>query len=332
MSKISILGTGAWGIALAILLDNNGHNVIMWSKFENEVEELNKYRESKTFLPDVKIPKSINFTVDINCVKNADVVLLAVPSFAISDICDKIKNLISDNTLILNAGKGLEPNSGLRFSQIISDKLKRENGIVVLSGPTHAEEVGKKIPSSIVAASTDKNSAVIAQDLLMSDYMRVYVNTDVVGVELGGALKNIIALCAGICDGCGLGDNTKAALMTRGLAEITNLGIAMGGKAETFLGLAGVGDLIVTCCSRHSRNHEAGYLIGSGISPQEAIKKIGTVEGYYALKTTYNLSKQLNIEMPIINECYEIFENNLSVSDAVSHLMTRPKKFEFTTL
>lgn len=328
MSKVTILGTGAWGIALGMLIIHNGHEVTMWSKFSEEIDELKNTRESKKYLPGVKIPESINFTTELDSVKDAQVVLLAVPSFAIADVCGQIKSLINTDTLILNAGKGLEPNSGARFSQIISDILEREDSVVALSGPTHAEEVAVGIPSSVVVACQDIKKAEAAQDLLMSEYMRVYVNNDVVGVELGGALKNIIALCAGICDGLDMGDNTKAALITRGLAEITRLGMAMGGKPETFLGLAGIGDLCVTCYSKHSRNNRAGRLIGKGIEPKEAIKQIGTVEGFYALETVYKLSKDMNVEMPIISECYNIFNNGLSPVDAISHLMLRPKRSE----
>ncbi len=328
MSKVTILGTGAWGIALGMLIEHNGHELTMWSKFSDEIDELKNSRESKKYLPGVKIPESIYFTDNLDCVKDAEVVLLAVPSFAIADVCREIKTLINPDALILNAGKGLEPNSGVRFSQIISDILERENSVVALSGPTHAEEVAIGIPSSVVVACQDIKKAEAAQDLLMSEYMRAYVNSDIVGVELGGALKNIIALCAGICDGLDMGDNTKAALITRGLAEITRLGMAMGGKPETFLGLAGMGDLCVTCYSKHSRNNRAGRLIGEGIEPKKAIEQIGTVEGFYALETVYKLSKDMNVEMPIISECYNIFNNGLSPIEAISHLMLRPKKSE----
>lgn len=328
MSKVTILGTGAWGIALGMLLEHNGHELTMWSKFSQEIEELKTTRESKKYLPGVKIPEAILFTDSLDSVKDADVVLLAVPSFAIADVCREIKDIINPNALILNAGKGLEPNSGVRFSQIISEILNKKDSVVALSGPTHAEEVARKIPSSVVVACESVEKAQAAQDLLMSDYMRVYVNTDIVGVELGGALKNIVALCAGICDGLNMGDNSKAALITRALAEITRLGIAMGGKAETFLGLAGMGDLVVTCYSEHSRNNRAGRLIGQGVEPKKAIEQIGTVEGFFALGTAYKLSKDMNVEMPIIEECYNIFNNGLSPLDAIGHLMNRPKKTE----
>lgn len=325
--KVFVLGTGAWGIALSILLENNGNNVTMWSAFENEISEITRTRENSRVLPGVKIPDRIKLTTDISEVKTYDAVLLSVPSFAIKDVCEQIKPYISDDMLIINAGKGLEPSSGKRFSQIISETLGVD-GIVAISGPTHAEEVSKKVPTSIVAASNIPEKAAKAQDLLMSDYMRVYINDDTVGVELGGALKNIIALCAGICDGIGMGDNTKAALITRGLHEISKLGIAMGGKAETFMGLAGIGDLVVTCCSVHSRNHKAGVLIGKGTSASDAIKEVGTVEGFYALETTYSLAKRLNVEMPIVNACHDIFANGLAPEDAVKMLMNRPKKSE----
>ncbi len=327
LSKISILGTGSWGIAIGILLNNNGNNVSMWSAFPEEIAELNKYHEHKKLLPGVIIPDSVNFTTDIHCVIDSDVVIFAVPSFAINSVCELIKPYITDDMLIINAGKGLEPKTGKRFTQIIAEALCHKN-IVAISGPTHAEEVARKIPTSIVAASASEECAKAAQDILMSPYMRVYTNTDVIGVELGGALKNIIALCAGICDGVGLGDNTKAALITRGLAEITRLGIALGGKAETFMGLAGMGDLIVTCCSELSRNHKAGYLIGTGVPAKEAIAKVGTVEGFYALDVAYNLSKRYNVEMPIINECHRIFNDGISPVFAIEELMKRPKKSE----
>lgn len=327
MAKISLLGTGSWGIALGLVLCDNGHSVQMWSAFKDEVEMLKKYRSNEKLLPNVKIPQEISFTDDISCISNSDAIVFCVPSYAIEQVTKLAKPYIRLNTPIINAGKGIDPESGLCFSKFLSKELKTE-GIAVISGPTHAEEVSKKVPTSAVISCKDLSVAEYARDLFMNDYFRIYVNDDVTGTEIGGAMKNIIALCVGICDGLGMGDNTKAALMTRGLAEITRLGIAMGGKSETFMGLAGMGDLIVTCCSNFSRNHRAGELIGSGMSPKEAISKVGTVEGFYALETAHKLSFDYSVELPITNACYEVFHSGLSPKDALSMLMTRPKKSE----
>ena len=280
MSKIVCLGSGGWGIALALNAFQNGHDVTLWSPFENEVKMLSEKRTNPKLLNGVFIPEEIHITSDLSCVKDALITIIAVPSTAVGSVAEQLK-AYKDRGIIVNVAKGLEKGTLRRLSQVISSEIPQAD-IVILSGPSHAEEVARKMPTSIVAASECFAAAEVVQDLLSNQYFRVYTSDDVIGVELGGALKNVIAICSGMCTGLGLGDNTRAALITRGLAEMARLGVALGAKASTFSGLTGIGDLVVTCTSMHSRNNRFGILVGKGIPVEEALNEVGTVEGYYA--------------------------------------------------
>lgn len=324
--RIAILGTGAWGTALAICAAHSGHKVTLWSAFPEEIDYICENGENKV-LPGVKIPESINFSKDLSFVKDADICIIAVPSFVVTDLALKISKYVSSDCTIVNIAKGFEPKTFGRLSVGIKKHLPY-NKLVVLSGPSHAEEVARFVPTALVAASEDIKSARMIQDCLSGEILRIYTSSDVAGVELGGAVKNIIALAVGICDGMQTGDNTKAALMTRGLKEIAELGIAMGAKKETFAGLTGLGDLIVTCTSMHSRNRRAGIKIGQGVPVEEAIKQSGTVEGYYATKIAHDLAKKYNIEMPITDACYRVCYKGLKPEAGLKELMFRPKKKE----
>ncbi len=324
MSKITVLGAGGWGIALSLLLLGNGNDVTVWSAFEDEIELLKANRETK-LLPGVKIDEGVKLTASLDSVLESDFLVFAVPSFAIRQTAQKVKHLITKDTIIVNVAKGIEDETLLTLADVIKSEMP-ENKIVVLSGPSHAEEVARGMATSLVAASDDKQAAMLVQDLFMNSCLRVYINDDILGVEIGGALKNVIALATGICHGLGLGDNVKAALMTRGLSEIARLGVAMGAHYRTFAGLTGLGDLIVTCTSQHSRNRRFGTLVGSGVNPDVALKEVGmTVEGYHATKTAYLLAKKFGVEMPITEECYSILYQNSPVSSALDRLMKRPK-------
>lgn len=328
MAKIVILGAGAFGISLAIMAEESGHSVTMWSAFESEVESIIREGEHKDKLPGVKIPQSISFTSDISCVKDADMVIIGVPSIFVRKVVKQASSYLSKDTIIVNTSKGLEDESYLRMSQVIKEEIGEDASVVVLSGPSHAEEVARKIPTTISAASEDIKAAYKVQEALSNGSLRIYVNDDVIGSELGGALKNIIALCAGVCDGLGYGDNTIAALMTRGITEIARLGVAMGARLDTFFGLTGIGDLIVTCTSFHSRNRRAGTLIGQGTTPDEAVEKVGTVEGYYCCKAAYGLSRKMGVEMPITEQLYKVLFENADINEPLSLLMNRPSKHE----
>lgn len=332
MARTIILGSGGFGISLAAMLNKYGHEVCIWSKFQHEIEAIRLNGENKRLLPGVVVEPSIVLTNDISVVKEYDIIIMAVPSFAVRDVASKIKAYISPNSIIVNVGKGFEESTLMRLSEVIADEIPN-NSIVVLSGPSHAEEIARGVPTTIVAASKDRDSSRKIQDIFTNTNLRVYVNDDVIGVELGGALKNIIAVSAGICDGLLLGDNTKAALITRGLAEIARLGSAMGALSETFIGLTGMGDLIVTCTSMHSRNRRCGILIGEGFSYHEAIDKIGmTVEGITACKVAYKLSHKYNVEMPIVEQLYKVIMENKPAKDGLSDLMQRPKRHENETI
>lgn len=326
MANIAILGCG-FGTALAVLFDKYGHKITLWSPFEEEVEQISRERENKKLLPGVKISDTISLTNDLNCVREAEVVILAVPSMHIRQTVRKLNGLVNEKAIIVNVAKGLEEDTLFRLSQVIKSELP-ENSIVSLSGPSHAEEVARDMPTTVVASSENMDAAVKVQDLLTNRTLRIYVNSDLVGVELGGMLKNVIALCAGVCDGLGYGDNTKAALITRGITEIARLGVAMGAKTETFAGLTGIGDLVVTCTSMHSRNRRAGILIGKGIDPEEAVRQIGTVEGYYATKVGWKLKQRYNVEMPILEQCYLVLFEGKRPVEAVNDLMSRSLKHE----
>lgn len=327
MANIVIVGPGGWGTALAVMAHRNGHQVTMWGPFEQELESIRRYGEHRKLLPGIPVAPDITLTTDLQVAAEADLVLLTVPSFAIQQTAEKLRPILPKGALLVNAAKGIDQQTHKRFSQILSEMLPQAR-VTVLSGPSHAEEVARGIPTTVVAASTDMQAAEEVQDALMNPEFRIYVNDDVIGVELGGALKNVIALAAGICDGLGMGDNTKAALMTRGLSEIARLGVVMGAKPETFAGLSGMGDLMVTCSSMHSRNRRAGIAIGKGIPPEEAIRQTGTVEGYLAAKTAWELSQKYGVDMPITEQCYRVCYQGKSPRESLMELMARPKRHE----
>ena len=327
MANITVLGSGGWGAALAVMAQRFGNNVTLWSPFQEEIDEIREHGEHRRLLPGVAIPSSMKLTTDEACVADADLTLMVTPSFALKQTAERIRPYFKKGGILAIATKGLEDESCLRFSQIAETALP-EARIAVLSGPSHAEEVGRGVPTSVVAASKDLDTAKAVQDMLMNPVFRIYTTEDIVSVELGGALKNVIALSAGICDGLQMGDNTKAALMTRGLAEMMRLGVAIGGDEHTFSGLSGMGDLIVTCGSMHSRNRRAGILIGQGTKPEEAIKAVGTVEGYLAVKTAVKLAEQYQVEMPITEACYRVCYEGESPREAIDRLMGRPKRSE----
>ena len=331
MATFAILGMGGFGLALAVMLNNFNHEVTVWSKFPSEVETIRRDGEYKEKLPGVKISSSIELTSDINCVKDKEIVIFGVPTGFVRSVAKEIAPVVSDKTIIVNTSKGLEDITYKRMSEVLHEELPN-SPIVVLTGPSHAEEVAIGVPTTITAASADIKYADYIQDVLSNSLFRVYINDDIIGCELGGSLKNVIALCAGICDGMGFGDNTKAALMTRGLTEIARLGLAMGGRSDTFAGLTGIGDLIVTCTSMHSRNRRAGILIGQGVSPEEAVKRVGTVEGYFCTKAAYGLAKKIGVDMPITEQCYNVLYNGLNPRNAVCNLMDRPKRHETETV
>jgi len=329
MSKISVIGSGSWGTAIANTLAENGHKIILWSFLKEEYEMLEHFHEHKSFLPGVILHSGISYTDNIEkAVTGSEIIVLATPSFAVAQTAAKIKPFY-DNQIIVCISKGFEDST----LSCLSDVIKRETGsskICMLSGPSHAEEVAKKMPTTLVAASDNEEISGKVQDDFMCSYLRIYTSDDMLGVQLGGALKNIISLCAGIADGMGYGDNLKAALMTRGMAEIIRLGTKMGGKPETFYGLSGMGDLIVTCTSMHSRNRRAGILIGQGRSPEEAKKEVGmVVEGIIACESAYKLSLKYGVDMPIVKEAYGILYEGNDPKEAINRLMIRAKKSEW---
>lgn len=328
MAEICVLGSGGWGTAVALLLNDNGHKVTLWSYLEKECEELKKNRENKSFLPGVTIPDEICLTADISCCENKDLIVIAAPSHGVRGVARMAQPFVSEGQMILNISKGIEERTFLTMSQIIKEELPLCR-VAVMSGPSHAEEVSRKLPTTNVVACADEETALFIQDIFMSPCFRVYTNDDILGVELGGSVKNVIALCCGVLDGLGLGDNTKAALMTRGLLEMTRLGIAMGAKEETFAGLSGVGDLIVTCTSMHSRNRRAGILIGKGMSAEEAQKEVNmVVEGIRTCRAVKELADRMDVEMPIVSEAYDVLFCGKSAKRAVENLMGREKKHE----
>ncbi|MCQ2523287.1 MAG: NAD(P)H-dependent glycerol-3-phosphate dehydrogenase [Lachnospiraceae bacterium] len=329
MSKVGIIGAGSWGIALAVLLEKNGHNVTVWSIIEDEIKMLNEKREHVTKLPGVKLNENIKFSVDLeSTVKDNEVLVLAVPSPFVRKTAQSMKPFVSENQIIVNVAKGVEEASLMTLSQVIEEEIPQAQ-VAVMCGPSHAEEVGRGIPTTIVVGARKKKTAELLQNLFMNEVFRVYISPDVLGMEIGSALKNVVALAAGIADGLGYGDNSKAALITRGIAEITRLGTAMGGKAETFAGLTGIGDLIVTCASMHSRNRRAGILIGQGKTMQEAMDEVQmVVEGVYSAKAAIGLSKKYNVELPIIEQVNKILFEDKSAAEAVLELMVRDKKIE----
>ncbi len=328
MANIVILGSGGFGLSLAIASQRSGkHNVTVWSKFQSEIDDIRTHGEHIHKLPGVPVSENIALTGDISCIIGCDMVIFGIPSSFVRDVAKLAAPYIDEKMVVVNTGKGLEEGSLKTLSQVICEEITTDK-LVVLSGPSHAEEVARCIPTTIVAASENHQAAEYVQQQLGDSFLRIYLNDDVIGCEIGGALKNIIALCVGICDGLGYGDNTKAALMTRGIHEIARLGKAIGADLLTFSGLTGIGDLIVTCTSMHSRNRRAGILIGQGISAQEAVERVGTVEGYFCCKAAYDLSKRLGVEMPITEQLNEILFNGGDVRKALGILMNRPQSYE----
>lgn len=329
MAKVGIIGAGSWGTALSWLLHNNGNEVTMWSVMEDEINMLKAYHEQKDKLPGVILPEDMVFTTDLEkAAADKDVLVLAVPSPFTRSTAGKLAPYIEDGQKIVNVAKGIEEQTLMPLSEIIEQEIPKAN-VAVLSGPSHAEEVGKGIPTTIVVGSKDKETAEYLQNLFMSNVFRVYISSDVLGIELGAALKNVVALAAGMADGLGYGDNTKAALITRGIAEIARLGIHMGGRIETFYGLTGIGDLIVTCASVHSRNRRAGMLIGKGATMEEAMKEVKmVVEGVYSAKAGYGLARKYQVPVPIIEQVNKILFEGKPAAEAVTELMLRRKKVE----
>lgn len=327
--KIAVMAAGSWGTALAISLSYAGHRVFLWDGKPNRANTMQIDRENKTYLPGIRFSDTLRVTSDKKeAIENADVVLFAAPAQQFRNVLEASLEDLRPEMVLVNAAKGIEQKTLLRMSQVTEEYLPKAN-YVVLSGPSHAEEVGRLMPTTVVSASKDLALAEYVQDVFMTDALRIYTNTDVAGVELGGALKNIIALGAGISDGMGFGDNAKAALMTRGMTEMSRLGVAMGAKEETFAGLTGMGDLIVTCTSRHSRNRRCGIMIGEGVPPQEATKRVGmVVEGMYTTQAAYELAQKAGVEMPITEAIYGVICGRLDAKKAVRALMTRQKKHE----
>ncbi|MDR0446075.1 MAG: NAD(P)-dependent glycerol-3-phosphate dehydrogenase [Oscillospiraceae bacterium] len=326
--NISVYGAGAWGIALSLLLNENGHTVTLRSSSPALASELNKTRVNPR-LGGVTIPADIHISGDIAEKTNAQLAVIATASTALKETAEQMQKVLPSDCIIVCGTKGIEPDGYMLFSELLRNIFGDKRGISVLSGPAHAEEVARGLPTACVAASRDKDIAETVQDIFMNDYYRVYTSDDIIGVELGGALKNVIALCAGICDGLGFGDNTTAMLATRGLAEIAHLVIALGGRRETVAGLAGLGDLIVTCTSKHSRNRRAGAFIGQGLSAGDAMKEVGAaVEGYYAAKAARILSERAGINMPICSEAYSVLYDGKNPRAAIRELMTRTRRSE----
>ena len=331
MEKIGIIGAGSWGIALAQLLSNNGHDITVWSIIKEEIEMLKEKHEHVDKLPGVILSDKIKFTSDLaEAVEDKKILVLAVPSPFTRSTSKLLKDVVKEGQIIINVAKGIEESSLMTLSQIIEQEVPQAE-VAVLSGPSHAEEVGRGIPTTIVVGANNKETAQYLQNTFMSDVFRVYISPDVLGIELGAALKNVVALAAGIADGLGYGDNTKAALITRGIAEIARLGTAMGGKFETFCGLSGIGDLIVTCASMHSRNRRAGILIGQGKTMDEAMAEVKmVVEGVYSAKAAMGLAKKYDVQIPIIEQVNLVLFDNKPASEAMKDLMTRDKKNEHT--
>lgn len=327
--KIAVIGSGSWGCAAAILLANKGYDVYLWSWQQEETDRLNADRENKDVLPGKHFPDNITCSHDTKaCVEGADLIVTVAPSPATRVTAKGLAPYIKDGQIIVNLSKGLEEGTLLRLSEVYKEEIPNAK-IAIMSGPSHAEEVSVGFPTINVVASDDIAVCKFVQEVFMCETFRVYLGNDIIGVELGGSLKNVIALCAGISDGIGYGDNTRAALMTRGIAEIKRLGLAMGAKEETFAGLSGIGDLIVTCTSMHSRNHRAGILLGQGYSLSETLEKVHmVVEGVNTAKSAYLLSKKYNVSMPIIEKAYDVLFNGKNAKEAVNELMLRSPKTE----
>lgn len=329
MAKVSVLGAGSWGTALSLLLCKNGHEVTLWSALEDEVRMLCEKREHESKLPGVRVPEDMKITADLeDSLQDPDVAVLAVPSPFTRSTAHRMAPFVKKGQIIVNVAKGVEEHTLMTLSEIISEEIPQAD-VCVLSGPSHAEEVGKGLPTTCVVSAEKRETAEYLQGIFMSPVFRVYTTPDILGVELGGALKNVIALAAGTADGLGYGDNTKAALITRGIAEISRLGTKMGARAETFYGLSGIGDLVVTCASVHSRNRKAGYLMGKGYTMQEAMDEVKmVVEGVYSARAAKSLAEKYQVEMPIIEEVNKVLFEDKPAADAVRDLMLRDKKVE----
>ncbi len=328
MARISVIGSGTWGMALSLLLNSNNHDVIVWSALADEVEMLKNKREHNN-LPGVKIPEELEITGDLEyAVKSGELLVLSVPSVFTRQTARKMKDYVAEGQIIVNVAKGIEEDTLMTLSEQIEDEIPQAD-VAVLSGPSHAEEVSRGIPTTCVVGAKTRSTAEYIQNIFMRDNFRVYTSPDVLGIELGGSLKNVVALAAGVADGLGYGDNTKAALITRGLAEMSRLAFKMGAKAETLYGLSGMGDLIVTCASMHSRNRKAGMLIGQGKTMQEAMDEVHmVVEGVYSAKAALALAKKYDVIMPITEAINKVLFEGKSASDAVNELMTRDKGIE----
>jgi len=333
MSKVSFLGAGSWGTALAIMLAKQGHQVTLWSKVEAEVAMLLDNREHKERLPGVKLPDSIVITKDLKAAcSGQDLLVFAVASPFVRSVAKEAFDLIPSGQKIVNVAKGIEEKSLDTLRDILVEELPQTD-VSVLSGPSHAEEVAIGMPTTVVVGSTGKSTAIFIQEIFMNEVFRVYISPDIIGIELGGSVKNVIALAAGVCDGLGFGDNTKAALITRGIAEINRLGVAMGAKIETIGGLSGIGDLIVTCTSKHSRNHNAGYYIGKGYSVEEALAKVNqVVEGVHSAKAVSRLAQKYQVSMPIVEQICKVLFEGADVNSAIKSLLTRDRCMEYPDL
>ncbi|MCI7733197.1 MAG: NAD(P)-dependent glycerol-3-phosphate dehydrogenase [Dysosmobacter sp.] len=326
--KAVVLGSGGWGTALSQVLCDNGHETYLWSHNPAKAEEMAKTRENP-LLKGVILPESLHITSDLSCLEGADLVVSASPSFAVRETGRKMAPYLRPETILTSVSKGIERDTNLRMSEVLQEETHHICKVVALSGPSHAEEVGIRMPTGCVSACPDRTAARFVQDAFMNDYFRIYTSYDIIGVELAAALKNVVALSCGICTGLGFQDNTRALLMTRAMAEITRLGERMGGTRRTFGGLAGMGDLIVTCTSMHSRNNRAGILIGQGRTPQQAMEEVGAVvEGYYAAESIHQLAEREGVDMPICRCAYEVLYHGKQVRDVVTELMTRAKKDE----
>ena len=336
MKQVTVLGAGSWGTALAIVLAENGHDTLLWTNRQDQAEEINDKHTNKQYLPETVLPSSLRATTSLEeAARHGGTVVVAVPTKAIREVCGNLSGVLTEKKLFVHVSKGIEPDSLLRISELMRESIRPEliEEIVVLSGPSHAEEVVLQHPTTVTAACRSLEAAEKVQDLFMNGYFRVYTNEDVVGVEIGGALKNVIALAAGITDGLAYGDNAKAALITRGLAEITRLGVKMGGNPFTFAGLAGMGDLIVTCTSVHSRNWRAGNMLGKGLKLDEVLEQMGmVVEGVRTTKAAYQLAQKYDVPMPITSELYDVLFNDKEPKQAVDELMIRMKKSEIDEL
>lgn len=333
MANVGVMGAGSWGTALALLLHSNGHQVTVWSINEEEVEMLSKEREHKSKLPGVKIPEDMVFTSDMEkAIKEKDFLVLAVPSAFTRGTARNMKPFVKEGQIIVDVAKGIEEDTLMTLSQQIEEEIPQAD-VAVLSGPSHAEEVGRGLPTTVVIGAKTEETARYLQEMFMNHVFRVYISPDMLGMELGGALKNVIALAAGIADGMGYGDNTKAALITRGIAEIARLGVKMGGALESFTGLTGIGDLIVTCASVHSRNRKAGYLMGQGKTMEEAMAEVKmVVEGVYSAKAAAKLGKKYGVALPIVDKVNEVLFEGKDPKEAVDELMLRDSKAEHSAL